>query len=334
MKHAPDPLELVGALQIAPRASWRQLSQVLGASPLMLAQQWQRLTDRGLAWCTAVPFGRNRPGTLTFVAVRCLPEHRDRLTEEAIAIPEIVSIEEPARHWDLIFTVLTPDFESYLESLNERISKLPGITRYETIICTRVHFDGHEWRLGSLDHSARQQLVQFARTDTSATPPPLRDGDRELTPYLHRDGRATVADIAESLGTHPSTISRRMQRLLLSGKVTLRCDLAPELLGQPISSQWFCWLSPEQHTAAAAALRSFPNLRFCASTTGETNFTFVLWVRTPEEIFEAERRLIEHIPGFSIAESSITVRFIKRMGWRLDERGRRTGEPVSPVFVG
>ena len=42
-------LELLNALQIAPRATWRQLAGVLGSKPSTLSQRWDDLRSRGVA---------------------------------------------------------------------------------------------------------------------------------------------------------------------------------------------------------------------------------------------------------------------------------------------
>ncbi|KAB1644812.1 Lrp/AsnC family transcriptional regulator [Gulosibacter chungangensis] len=176
--------------------------------------------------------------------------------------------------------------------------------------------------------AALERLGRFSREDAQ----PLREEDRALIPLLFRNGRASVSEIATELDAHASTISRRLNRVLADPRISLRCDIAPVVLQQPISCQWFCRLPPDRHAAAFKMLREFPNLRFCASTTGQTNFTFVIWVGSPDEIFDVERRVVEQITDLSIAENSVTARFHKRMGWPLDARGRRTGEPVLPAF--
>ncbi len=331
MTRAED-LELLHALQIAPRASWRSLGAALHRSPAMLANRWQELTDAGLAWCTAVPFGEGGSGVTAFIALLGEPGQQQALIDQAILIPEVISIEVPARRWDLILTVLVPDMEVFLRSLQPRIANLEGLTQHETILCTRRHFGGHEWRLNVLDGAARAALQLQSRVAVEDGKG-MRNEDGALIPLLFRDGRAGVTDIAAELNTHASTVSRRLNRFLADPQISLRCDVAPELVGQPISCQWFCRLPPNQHDAAAAVLRTLPNLRYCASTTGQTNFTFVLWVKSPEDIFEIEREVVERIEHLTISESSVTVRFIKRMGWRLDDRGRRIGEPVLPRFL-
>lgn len=323
--------ELIQALQIAPRASWRALGGALHRSPAALAQRWTEMVEQGLAWCTAVPFGSDSAGVTSFIAQLAEPGSQQALIRQLAQIPEVVSIEVPARHWDIILTVLTPGIEDLMQRIQPRIAALDGLARQETILCTRTHFAGHEWRLDVLDAATRQGLRHYDRS-TQEEGQGMREGDEQLLPLLVRDGRASVSDIAEELDLHPSTVSRRLNRILSDPRVSLRCDVAPALVGQPISCQWFCWLPPTLHDAAARALRSFPDLRYCASTTGATNFTFVLWVQSPQEIFEIERQVVERIEGLSISESSVTFRFVKRMGWQLDEQGRRTGAPVFPAF--
>lgn len=330
MTHAED-LELLHALQVAPRASWRAIGTALHRSPAAIASRWDELSSAGLAWCTAVPVSTAQRGSLIFVAVRGEPGHRQSLIDESIQIPEVISVEEPASHWDLILTVVAPGFDEFVSRIRPKIAGLDGIARLDTIICTRLHFGGHDWRLDALTPQAKQDLERvhhFARGEEQR----VRDEDRALLPVLFRDGRAGVGEIAEELGTHPSTISRRLSRLLASPKVTLRCEVSAELLGQSISCQWFCWIPPERHDHAASVLRSFPGLRFCGSTTGQTNFTFVIWMTSATEIFDLEYEIVERIGEIAISESSVTVRFIKRIGWLLDERGRRQGKPIVPVF--
>lgn len=149
MTHAED-LELLHALQVAPRASWRAIGTALHRSPAAIASRWDELSSAGLAWCTAVPVSTAQRGSLIFVAVRGEPGHRQSLIDESIQIPEVISVEEPASHWDLILTVVAPGFDEFVSRIRPKIAGLDGIARLDTIICTRLHFGGHDWRLDAL----------------------------------------------------------------------------------------------------------------------------------------------------------------------------------------
>ena len=58
---------LVNALQIAPRAPWSLIGEVLGISPVTAARRWERLTGEGHAWMTGYcssPLWRDMPYVL------------------------------------------------------------------------------------------------------------------------------------------------------------------------------------------------------------------------------------------------------------------------------
>ena len=46
---------VVDALQLAPRAPWSAVGDVLGIAPTTAAKRFQRLVDEGVAWVTASP---------------------------------------------------------------------------------------------------------------------------------------------------------------------------------------------------------------------------------------------------------------------------------------
>src|SRR3712207_3008779 len=101
----PD-LALIHALQIAPRVSWAQAGQVLGASPAALAERWARLRSSGLAWVTA-HVNASRPDLIVaFVEVDCLPEARPDVVRHLCRDPRAVTVEEAARGRDLQVTVM------------------------------------------------------------------------------------------------------------------------------------------------------------------------------------------------------------------------------------
>ena len=146
---------------------------------------------------------------------------------------------------------------------------------------------------------------------------------------LQHDGRATAAQIAAATGTHPTTATRHLRQAIETGLVALRCELAQEHSGYPVPCQWYVRVPPAQLDAAVRYLRSFRTLRLCASTTGDTNLTFFLWLRTPEEILDVEAGLQAAAPGVQVVESDVGVRTHKRMGWLLRDDSTATGEVVA-----
>ena len=50
-----EDISLIHALQLSPRASWRELADALGEGSVTLAKRWARLRAEGLSWVMAYP---------------------------------------------------------------------------------------------------------------------------------------------------------------------------------------------------------------------------------------------------------------------------------------
>ena len=72
-----DNMLLLDALQLAPRASWSRIGEVLGITAVTAAKRWARLREGGIAWVTAAPAMAVRTAQcLAYVEITCHPEHR------------------------------------------------------------------------------------------------------------------------------------------------------------------------------------------------------------------------------------------------------------------
>ncbi|QCU79647.1 Lrp/AsnC family transcriptional regulator (plasmid) [Citricoccus sp. SGAir0253] len=328
MELPPDDLELVHALQIAPRASWAQLGTALRRHPATLAARWSRLTADGRAWITGHLGAAGVHGHVAFINVECRPGSRVEVLERLCAAPEIDTVEEAARAWDARLTVVARNWQSLTRQVLPKVRADPDVTRTQMTVATRLFSTGGNWRLDVLSPE-QQRRVTALHVDVvrpaGATPPHLE----KTLAVLARDGRATAADIAAATGTHPTTAARQLREALESGVVALRCELAQEHSGYPVACQWYVRIPPAQLDAAVQYLRSRRTLRLCASTTGDANLTFFLWLRAPADIADVEAGLQAAAPGAQVVESDVGVRTHKRMGWLLREDSRATGEVVT-----
>ena len=98
-----------------------------------------------------------------------------------------------------------------------------------------------------------------------------------------------------------------------------------------IACSWLVRTPAYEHARTVQALATLPELRLCASTTGETNMMLTVWVRSLADLLRLERLLGEKLPWLDIVDTAVTLRTAKRMGWLLDAEGRCTGEVVPSV---
>ncbi|MEU6577188.1 Lrp/AsnC family transcriptional regulator [Streptomyces sp. NPDC046805] len=325
-----EDLALINALQVAPRISWAEAARVLGSTAGTLAARWQRLREEGLAWVTAHPA---RDVVVAFVEVDCAPGARPAVVRTLCQDPRAVTVEESARGRDLLLTVMAPDLSALTAFVLDDLPQVQGVQRYRTHLAKEVHRQGGDWRLDSLD---RQQLAALesagrrSRTATAVTPP----ADAwPLIEALATDGRRTAADLARITGRNPATVRRQLARLLASQVLTFRCEVAQVQSRWPISCTWLARVPAPEHERTVTALATLPELRLCASTTGDTNTMFTVWTRSLTELLHIERLLGNRLPWLNLVESAVTLRTAKRLGWLLDTDGRSTGEVVAPTAL-
>lgn len=313
---AEEDLALIHALQIAPRVSWTDAAEVLGVHPTSLAARWERLSGQGKAWVTGHMVGDPKQMSLAFVEVDCAMERRGQVAAALAAVPEVVTVEEAASNRDLLLTVITESLQNLSGGVLPAIAAIDGVTRSQASLCTRLHAGGYAWRLNVLDRRQQQQLAALGHVHP--VPGSLPQSHRELLPLLAANGRATAAEMARTLGRTPATVQRQLNRVLGSGVLSFRCEMAQRHSGFPVSCQWFARVPAGSHQHAAEALAKIPNIRLCASTTGRTNFLVFMWLRSVAEVMDMELALQQSIPGIELVESAIVLSTLKRVGWMLN----------------
>ncbi len=335
MELSEEDLRLINALQISPRLSWSDAGQVLGVHATTLAARWDRLREAGAAWTTSHLTGDPKNMCLAMVDVDCEMHLRPEVTAALAELPEIITVEEAASNRDLTLTVITRDLEQFSTQLLPRLKEIRGLTKYHTALCTRIHISGYAWRLNVLTKAEQQALRALAGPEAiplgpESTAAPLPESHLALIPFLARDGRATAAEIARALGWNPATVQRQLGRVLASGTLSFRCEIAQQFSGFPVTIQWFANVPAGRHEAAAIVSRAIRNVRFAASTTGRTNFTIIMWLRSLAEVLEMELTVQQRIPGIELVESVVMLNTAKRVGWMLNPDSTATGKVVAP----
>ncbi|WP_411734658.1 AsnC family transcriptional regulator [Paeniglutamicibacter sp.] len=323
-----EDLQLVHALQIAPRASWAELGSILGRHPATLSARWSRLREDRMAWILGHLGGHPEQHCTAFVDVVADPALVEEARVDLCAISEVLTVDDATSSADFRLTCLAADWLTMAREVLPRIRGARGVQRTKVSLCTKLYATGNVWRLDVLSPVQQAQLQRLNQPPL-AQPTIIPATFWPMLRVLMRDGRATASEIAQATGQHPSTTGRALRTALETGMVTMRCELASHYTGYPLTVQWFAKVPAGTADTVAAFLMEHRTLRLCASTTGAANMTFMMQLRTPADIADIEARLAARVPGVDIIEACVGVHSFKRMGWMLDPEGRPTGEVVT-----
>jgi DNA-binding Lrp family transcriptional regulator len=323
-----DDLALIEALQRDPRAPWTSVAEVVGTNAVTASRRWERLRDSGAAWVTAAPGpGSYHAQLLAYVEVTCVPSEKTRVAQELAGDAHALSVDITAGGRDLLLTVAAVDLPTLGHYLLERLDRVPGVTGTRARVATRLHAEGSTWRLGVLPPvGATSRVVPAIR------PAVLDEVDRELMSALGEDGRASFATLASVTGISQPTARRRVERLIGSGAVLLRTDLAAPLAGLPVMVVLSADAPAGRLDDVAARLGRLRQVRLSATLAGTPSLLVTAWLSSLEDVHRFEQELVRRVPEVDVVDRLLVLRAVKRMGHLLDLEGRATGTVRMDVW--
>jgi DNA-binding Lrp family transcriptional regulator len=324
-------LAVVHALQVAPRASWSQVGRVLGVDASTVARRWARMEARGAAWSVCQPLLLDTAATAC-MEVTVGPGRTLEVAAILAQDPEAMTIDVAAGGRDLIVTLTCADAEHLAAYLLERVPHIPHVARVQSHVVVRSFTDASRWRLRALTSAQEAELT--------ATLPEVSDAhqvhrptalDHRLVAALSVDGRRAPAELATDVGASESTVRRRLNTLVGSGVLRLRCEVARSLSGWPVSAWLFLRVPSDRIDEAGQVLAGVPEVRAVLNAVGPANLLVAVWLRTSLDSQRLETQLLRRLPYVEVTDRSIVIRPFKLVGRLLDPRGYAVG--VVPLAL-
>lgn len=100
-----------------------------------------------------------------------------------------------------------------------------------------------------------------------------------------------------------------------------------------MTSAWFVRVPPSDLARTVTLLSTLTQLRLMLGVMGEVNLVFSVFGRSVAGVAAFEETLGRRLPWLEHVESLLLLRSVKRMGWVLDEQGRRTDRLVVPAVL-
>lgn len=317
-------LEIITALQISPRISWTALGRILNVDSSTLSRRWARLKEEKLAWTSCDYLAELtddfQTSFVAFVELVCVPGERALVIEELVLKPNILGVQCTTGRRDLTVTLRARSLQDLDDYVQEEIAVVPGIVSTTVHVASQLHRDGGSWRLPLLNAGQVADLQdQRPGIEVSSQPTPYH---LALIEALQEDFRTPIATLRDRVGGSLATVSRGVDMLLRAPWVSWRVDFAY------LDAGWSCsaviWMSLEKDRVeeVARVLTSYPQVRMCASVSGENNLMASLRLRSLQELDEVEARLAALKPAVHLRDRWIVAKIPKLQGHILDHAGR------------
>ncbi|MEV4127009.1 Lrp/AsnC family transcriptional regulator [Nocardia sp. NPDC049707] len=326
-------IAIVDALQVNPRADWADLAQAIRHTPKTLARRWRIMSEDGSAWVALVPGPAFiRYGCAAFVTVTCHSQLKRKVAAALIAEPAIVSMSSTSGEADFLLDVFAPTLDRLTRLLDERIDPIEGIVSTTVMIALATFREGSRWRVQALDLHQSALLSKPHPVNPRRVVPPLDALDHQLLECLAHDGRRPWTDLAERCGTTGPTVRRRVERMIGSGRIALRCEGAEVLTGPVVPTTFMIAAPPNQLNTIGESLAGLPRCRVAEAITGKSNILMTMWLRSTTDIAAFAAALAREFPGVVITDTLVTLRTYKRGGRILDINGRAS-EVVASTSI-
>lgn len=321
-------LALLNVLQFSPRAEWHEVSQALGVTPATAARRWKSLQRRGLAWAgVTVGYHRAEEISSAFALVTCAADP-DAVAARLAAEREVATIARTAGRYDLLLDILVQDLETLRSYLADRLANVEGVGSVVSFPITTVFTAGSLWRVRALDAQQVRRLSGGALPDAHRRTRPIDDLDRHLIAALAEDARISWSELAAACETSAPTARRRVQRLLDSGTLEFRCELATPLVGPAVQVTFSIQVPATAVPAVGRLLASMPECRLAAAVVDRSNLVATMWFASAARIDPFERYLLATFPELTVNERIVHLAAVKRIGHLLDRRDRATGTVI------
>jgi Lrp/AsnC family transcriptional regulator for asnA, asnC and gidA len=180
------------------------------------------------------------------------------------------------------------------------LTSIPGISQVETMVNLKI-----------VKISYAYESDENLDLRSHPPQPALDELDLKLINVLRGDALQTQKDLAPKLGKSPSTIRRRLQRLLDEKIIRVVAIANASALGYGTRATIGINAQPDKIDVVAQALASIKNVHHIVINTGHFDLIVSADFRGPEELSNFVRESLGNIPGLVGHEAMVCLKTTK-----------------------
>ncbi|MFF1697706.1 Lrp/AsnC family transcriptional regulator [Streptomyces sp. NPDC058257] len=339
MEHGLDDadLDLVAALQIAPRTPLNTVADILGTSASTAGRRIQRLQQLGLLrFIGTVHWSLLTTGNPYVVWIKCRPGATVDVATAIQKVPQAQSLITTTGDSDIYCTLYPLPGTDTRRLLTRTLPEIPGIASIQSHLVLRSAREAFTWRLDRLTARQTEELRQQADPLPDAAPTsvgPLNEIEFRTLQLLVDDSRISAAQVARELDVSRSTAYRTIQSLLESGAVRPRVEIEPAVLGFPITALFTLDVQPRHIPAVLTALGEHSCARFTVMTAGPASILHHGVFTDEDHLSRFVTDDLGALPGLNGVNTLIALSVLRRQWIDRDDDlvlGHRAHDILSP----
>ncbi|MBT1003524.1 Lrp/AsnC family transcriptional regulator [Paenarthrobacter sp. DKR-5] len=330
----PVDLDIVAALQVAPRVPATTLAEILEQPTTTVTRKLKRLQrDRVVKVIGRFAWPLITSGNPLQMWIRCQPGRSYEVAERMKEFPEIQFLLVTSGSAD-IYADLFPLVGSDANDLiSRRIPSIPGIASAQSQLVLKSPRVGQSWRLNRLTEQQHNALEGYA--DQVVLPAisridDLNDIDFRTLLELGHNARISAAELARKLSVSSSTAYRSMQTILGSGAISPRVEVEPGAVGFPLNAIISLQVDPSAIPAVLTDLSQHPSARMVSMVAGSTSVIHNGVFAGPSELADFITEDIGALAGVHSMDICVGMSVLRRY-W-MDRDGLRIGDQVRGLL--
>ncbi len=158
--------------------------------------------------------------------------------------------------------------------------------------------------------------------------------DLDIIKELENDALASNAEIGERIGTSPTTVSRRIQRLLDRRIIAITTIPDPFAFGYEIQATLMINTNGGKVNEVAEKLIDLPNVQYVIITTGKYDIFAMSIFQSSEDMFSFVTDELGRIPNLVAAETMTGLKITAKSAWSLlASQPRKSGIHPTPYVL-
>ena len=154
--------------------------------------------------------------------------------------------------------------------------------------------------------------------------------DSRILAALEADGRASFAELADSVGLSKTPCWNRVQSLEEAHVITgYRAIISPAALGLGVHAYVQVMINSEMRVAFEEAVISNPSILECHTTAGDADYVLKIICRDVHDLDHLLRFELTTLPGVQRSSTTVCLKTVKQLGSVTAAAVPRTRSPTK-----